>query len=87
MSIDILAICFGIAYRQIDPYFTLRTITRVNLIGFSPNLTCALILLRSALGLLIGKFRQFLTASSAGGMIMMGFYSFKFYLIKTEVEI
>ena len=33
--------------------------------GFSPNLVCASILWRSALGLLMGKFRQFLTGLSA----------------------
>ena len=36
-------------------------ITRVNINGFSPNLVCALILWRSGLGLLMGKFRQILT--------------------------
>ena len=36
-------------------------ITRVNINGFSPNFVCALILWRSGLGLLMGKFRQFLT--------------------------
>ena len=45
-------------------YFTFRTITWVNLSGFSPNLICALRLWRSALGLLIGKFCQFLTVIS-----------------------
>ena len=33
--------------------------------GFSPNLVCALILWRSGLGLLIGKFRQILMEFSA----------------------
>ena len=33
--------------------------------GLSPNLVCALILCRSGLGLLAGKFRQILTAVSA----------------------
>ena len=33
--------------------------------GFSPNLVCALILWRSGLGLLMGKFRQILTELSA----------------------
>ena len=32
-----------------------------NINAFSPNLVCALILWRSALGLLMGKFRQILT--------------------------
>ena len=33
--------------------------------GFSPNLVCALILWRSGLGLLMGRFHQFLTELSA----------------------
>ena len=33
--------------------------------GFSPNLVCALILWRSGLGLLMGKFLQILTELSA----------------------
>ena len=40
-------------------------ITLVNINGFSPNLVCALIIWWSALGLLMGKFHQFLTALSA----------------------
>ena len=44
-----------------DPYFYFRMITLVNINGFSPNLVCALILWRSSLGMLIGKFREFLT--------------------------
>ena len=42
-------------------FFYFRVITLVNISGFSPHLMCALILLRSALGLLMGKFGQFLT--------------------------
>ena len=45
--------------------FRFRMITCVNINGFSPNLVCALILWRSGLGLLMGKFRQFLTELSA----------------------
>ena len=41
--------------------FRFRMITWVNIDGFSPNLVCALILWRSGLGLLMGKFRQILT--------------------------
>ena len=36
-----------------------------NVNGFSPNSGCALILWRSGMGLLMGQFRQFLTALSA----------------------
>ena len=45
--------------------FRFRMIIRVNINGFSPNLVCALILWRSGLELLMGKFRQFLTEISA----------------------
>ena len=41
--------------------FRFRLITWVNINGLSPNLVCALILWRSGLGLLMGKFRQILT--------------------------
>ena len=46
---------------SIHSYFHFQTIT-VNINGFSPNLVCVLILWRSALGLLMGNFRQLLTA-------------------------
>ena len=51
-----------------------------NIDGFSPNLVCALILCRSGLGLLMGKFRQCLTELSACDMIMImaGYYSLSF---------
>ena len=45
--------------------FCFRMITWVNINGFSPNLVCALILWRSGLGLLMGKFCQNLTELSA----------------------
>ena len=72
MCMDIVEIWFGIANGQISsifdsyqpavyPYSYFRTITLVNISGFSPNLICALILWRSGLGLLIGKFRHFLS--------------------------
>ena len=38
---------------------------QVNVSGFSPNLVCALIMWRSDLGLLMGKFRQILMELSA----------------------
>ena len=43
------------------PYFRFWMITGVNINGFSRNLVCLLILWRSGLGLLMGKFCQFLT--------------------------
>ena len=45
---------------SVCPYFCFRMITWVNV-----NLVCALILWRSGLGLVMGKFHQFLTALSA----------------------
>ena len=44
-------------------------ITSVNINGLSPNLLCALIFKRSALGKLMAKFCQFLTELSALDMI------------------
>ena len=41
------------------------TMTRINVSRFSTNLVCALILWRSGLGYLMGKFCQFLTELSA----------------------
>ena len=67
MCIDIVEIWFGIADGQISsifnthPYFHLRMIMLVNINGFSPNLVYALILWRSALEFVMGKFHQFLT--------------------------
>ena len=58
--------------------FRFWMITWVNINGFSPNLVCALILWRSGLGLLLGKFRQIFTELSARDMIMEGYYSLTF---------
>ena len=60
MCVAIVKIYIGVANGRISSifdsylpaihlYFTFRTIIRVNLNGFSPNLICALILWRSAL--------------------------------------
>ena len=57
-------------------YFCFQTITLVNVSGFSPNLVCALILQRSDLGLLMGKFRQSLIELSAHHTIVSHFYLF-----------
>ena len=68
---------------RFHPFFpelsTCSTLYSVNLSGYSPNLIYALILWRSALGLLIGKFCQFLTELSTSDMIMVGYYCFTFY--------
>ena len=53
-------------------------ITGVNVSGFSPNLACALILWRSGLGLLVGKFCQFLTELSAHNMSKFSFPDYSF---------
>ena len=47
--------------------------------GILTKLGHALILRRSGLGLLTGKFHQFLTELSAYDTIMMGFYHFTFF--------
>ena len=66
-----LSVCPSVPLSSVCPssvcpsVFRFRMITCVNINGFSPNLVCALILWRSGLGLLMGKFRQFLTELSA----------------------
>ena len=50
-----------------------RMISRVNINGFSPNLVCSLILRKSGLGLLMGKFRQILTVLSARDTLIFSF--------------
>ena len=85
MCIDTVEIWFWIANGQISSviesylpathlYFLFRTITSVNVNGFSQNLICALILWRSGLGLLMGKFRQLVTKLSARDMIMARYF-------------
>ena len=61
-------------------FFHFQMITSVNINGFSPNLVCALILWRSGLGLLMGKFRQIFMELSARDKIMVGYYSLTFLL-------
>ena len=70
LCFNVVEIWFGIANRQILSnldgvicaiYFCFRMITQMNINGFSPNLVCALILWRSGLGLLMGKFLQIST--------------------------
>ena len=58
---------------MIRHYFHVRTITLVNINGFSPDLVCALIFWRSGLGLIRGKFRQFLTELSAHNIYIFSF--------------
>ena len=76
VCIDIVKTWFGIADGKISsvfdsylpptrPYLNFWTKTLVNLNRLSPNMVCALILLRSALRLPLGKCRLFLTELSA----------------------
>ena len=50
---------------RLSDHFLFRIITIVNIDGFSPNFVCALILWRSGLGLLMGKFHQIFMELSA----------------------
>ena len=71
MCINFVEVWLGIANGQISSvfdeiylpathaYFHFLMITSVNVNGFSPNLVCVLILWRSGLGLLMGKFLNF----------------------------
>ena len=101
VCIDSVDICFWIANGQISsnldrdlpaihPYFTFRRITWVNLNGFSPNLICALLLLRSAVGLLFAKFRKFLTVicpwhDSGGVLSFHVLFQVKIFLISSKL--
>ena len=59
-SNTVITAVFRVSVRlSISPHFRFWMLTWVNINGFTPNLVYALILQRSALGLLMGKFRQF----------------------------
>ena len=59
-------VCPSVVRPSVHPsVFRFRMITWINFNGFSPNLVYALILWRSGLGLLMGKFRQIFTEVSA----------------------
>ena len=76
------SVCLSVSHPSVHPsVFGFRMITWVNINGFSPNLVCALILWRSGLGLLMGKFHQILTELSVRNMIMVGYYSLTFLQI------
>ena len=92
ICIDIVKIWFGIANGQIlsildsylpatHPYFCFWMITWINVDWFSPNLVCALIVWRSAFGLLMGKFCQFfyrvICLSHDSGVVLL----FHFFII------
>ena len=63
-------------------YFHFQMITLVNVNGFSSNLVCALILWRPDLGLLMGKFHQFLTGLSARDTSVFHFWRITLINIK-----
>ena len=75
------SMCLSVHQSYVRPsIFRFRMITRVNINGFSPNLVCALILWRSGLRLLMGKFHQMFTELSARDTIMAGYYKLTFLL-------
>ena len=61
-------------------------ITWVNINRFSRNLVCALILWRSGLGLLMGKFCQIFMEVSDSDTTMAGYYSLKFFIWKCRYQ-
>ena len=65
--------------------FCFWMITWVNIDGFSTNLVCALILWRSGLGLLMGKFHQIFMEISPRHK-MAGYYSLKFLFNSLKIE-
>ena len=58
-------VCPSVVHPSVHPYSRFRTITSKYQCIFTINFVCALILWRSSLGLLMGKFREFLTELSA----------------------
>ena len=65
--------CWNVRPLYVHANFRFRMITSVNVNGFSPNSVYALILWRSGLGLLMGKFCLFLTELSACDIYMFSF--------------
>ena len=83
-----LVICVSVCRTSIQPYFRFWMITWVNVNGFSPNLVCALILCRSGLGLLMGKFHRFFTELPAWDMPLFSFSNYilsKYWWIFTKL--
>ena len=77
ICIDIKEIWFGIANGQISSHFY-GVINLSKHQWISPNLVSALILWTSGLGLLMGKFRQFLTELSARDTPLFSFLDYNF---------
>ena len=63
------------------PYFHFRVITRIIINVFSPSFVYALILWRSGVVLLLGKFHHFLTELSSRHTIVAGYYRFTFLIL------
>ena len=66
---------------SVCPYFRFWIINSVNVNGFSPNSVYALILWSSGLGLVIGKFRLFLTELSVRDTSLFSFPDDNFNLV------
>ena len=71
---QILSVFESVICRRHIHIFHFGRLIWVNIDRFSPNLVYALIFWRSGLGLLMGKFCQFLTELFACDMIMAGYY-------------
>ena len=78
LSIFISVTCPSICCPSVRLYFRFRMITWVNVNGFSPNLVCALILWRSGLGSLMGKFSSNFDRVIFPHTIVAGYYRFMF---------
>ena len=68
-----LSICLSVICKYVRLYLHFQTITSVNVNVFSPNLVCGLMLWRSGLGLLMGKYCQFLKELPARDMFIFLF--------------
>ena len=66
--------CPSVSHTSVHLEFCFGMISWVNVSGFSPNMVCKLILLRSDLDLLMSKFHQFLTEPVAHLTIVVGYY-------------
>ena len=71
----------SICLSPVHLYFHFRTISCINISGFSPNFVCAL-MWKSGFGLKMGKFCQFSSELSAHHTIVVGYYHFKFLFFK-----
>ena len=89
MLVVLVSLHLSVHLSYIHLYFRFRTITWVNVNGFSPNLLCELILWRPSLGLLMGKLSKFLTELSAHDTSIFSFQDnnlAKFQQIFTKLD-